>query len=78
MFDDESSQDMFNRLKKMVNKVKDLGSKKWTDHMLIEQLMRTYTPMNYNVIALIHQDPTYKKMISDDVLRSIIMWCPRP
>jgi hypothetical protein len=33
--------------------------------------MREYTPMNYNVVALIHQDPTYK-MISDDVLGRII------
>jgi hypothetical protein len=53
MFDDEIPQDMFNRLKMMVNKANDLGSKKWTDHMLIERLMRAYTPMNYNVVALI-------------------------
>jgi hypothetical protein len=72
MFDDESPQDMFNRLKKMVNKAKALGSKKWTDRMLIERLMRAYTPMNYNVVALIRQDPTYKKMTSDDVLEMII------
>jgi hypothetical protein len=72
MFDDESPQDMFNRLKKMVNKAKALGSKKWTDRMLIERLMRAYTPMNYNVVALIRQDPTYKKITSDDVLEIII------
>jgi hypothetical protein len=53
MFDDEILQDMFNQLKMMVNKANDLGSKKWTDHMLIERLMRAYTPMNYNVVALI-------------------------
>jgi phage-related protein len=28
--------------------------------------------MNYNVVALIPQDPTYKKMTSDDVLGRII------
>jgi hypothetical protein len=72
MFDDESPQDMFNRLKKMVNKAKALGSKKWTDRMLIERLMRAYTPMNYNVIVLIRQNPTYKKMTYDDVLEMII------
>jgi hypothetical protein len=72
MFDNESPQDMFNWLKKMVNKVKVLGSKKWTNRMLIEWLMRKYTPMNYNVVALIHQDPTYKKMTSDDMLGRII------
>jgi hypothetical protein len=72
MFDDETPQDIFNRLKKMVNKVKALGSKKWTDHMLTERFMRAYTLMNYNVVALIHQDPTYKRMASDDALGRII------
>jgi hypothetical protein len=33
MFNDETPQDMFNHLKKLVNKTKALGSKKWTDHM---------------------------------------------
>jgi hypothetical protein len=72
MFDDETPQDMFNRLKKMVNKAKALGSKKWTDRMLTERLMSAYTSMNYNVVVLIHQDLTYKRMTSDDVLRRII------
>jgi hypothetical protein len=53
MFDDEIPQDMFNRLKKMVNKAKALGSKKWTDHMLTGRLMKAYTPMNYNEKATI-------------------------
>jgi hypothetical protein len=72
IFDDKTPQDMFNQLKKMVNKVKVLGSKKWTDRMLTDRLMRAYTPMNYNVVALIRQDPTYKRMSSDDVLERII------
>jgi hypothetical protein len=37
-----------------------------------ERLMMTYTPMNYNVVTLIRQDPTYKKMSSDDVLGRIM------
>jgi hypothetical protein len=63
---------MFNWLKKLVNKARARGSKKWTDRMLTERLMMAYTPMNYNVVALIRQDPTYKKMTSDDVLGRII------
>jgi hypothetical protein len=35
--------------------------------MLTEHMMRAYTPMNYNVVALIHQDPAYKRMSFDDV-----------
>jgi hypothetical protein len=72
MYDDETSHKMFNRLNKLVNKARVLGSKKWIDHMLMERLMMAYTSMNYNVVALICQDPTYKKMTFNDVLRRII------
>jgi hypothetical protein len=40
--------------------------------MLMERLMMAYTPMNYNVVALIRQDPAYNKMTSDDVLGRIM------
>jgi hypothetical protein len=40
--------------------------------MLTERLMIAYTPMNYNIVALIRQDPTYKKMTSNDVLGRIM------
>jgi hypothetical protein len=63
---------MFNHLKKLVNKAKAMGSKKWTDRMLTEHKMRAYTPMNYNMVALIHQDPAYKRMSSNDVLDRIM------
>jgi hypothetical protein len=63
---------MFNCLKKLVNKAKALGSKKWTNRMLTEHMMRAYTPMNYNVVALICQDPAYKRISFDDVLGRIM------
>jgi hypothetical protein len=72
MYDDEMPHEMFNRLKKLVNKARVLGSKKWTYHMLIERLNMAYTPMNYNVVALNRQDPGYKKMTSNDVLGRIM------
>jgi hypothetical protein len=59
MYDDEMPHEMFNRLKKLVNKARVVGSKKWTNHMLMKRLMMTYTPMNYNIVSLIHQDPVY-------------------
>jgi hypothetical protein len=68
MYNDETTYEMFNRLKKLVNKARALGSKKWIDRMLMERLMMAYTPMNYNVVPLIRQDITYKKMASDDML----------
>jgi hypothetical protein len=54
MLDDETPQDMFNRLKKLVKKAKALGSKKWIDRILMKHMMRAYTPINYNVVALIY------------------------
>jgi hypothetical protein len=39
--------------------------------MLTERLMMAYTPRNYNVVDLICQDLTFKKMTSDDVLGRI-------
>jgi hypothetical protein len=72
MYDDEMPHKMFNRLKKLVNKARALGSKKWTNCMLTERLIMAYTLMNYNVVTLIRQDPTYKKMTSDDVLGRIM------
>jgi hypothetical protein len=38
----------------------------------MERLMMTYTPMNYNIMTLIRQDPAYKKMASDNVLERIM------
>jgi hypothetical protein len=72
MYDDETPHEMFNRLKKLVNMARALESRKWTEHMLMERLMMAYTLMNYNIVALIHQDPVYKKMTSNDVLRRIM------
>jgi hypothetical protein len=53
IYNDETPHEMFNLLRKLVNKARALGSKKWTDCILTERLMMTYTPMNYNVVTLI-------------------------
>jgi hypothetical protein len=72
MYDDETPHEMFNQLKKLVNKAGALGYKKWTGRMLMERLMMAYTPINYNMVTLIRQDPAYEKMTSDDVLARIM------
>jgi hypothetical protein len=72
MYGDEMPHEMFNRLKKLVNKARALGSKKWTNCMLTERLMMAYTLINYIVVLLICQDLTSKKMTFDDVLGRIM------
>jgi hypothetical protein len=72
MYDDEVPHDMFNRLKRLVNKPRSLGFKKWIDRMFTDRLIMANTTMNYNVVVLICQDPTYKKMSSYEVLGRIM------
>jgi predicted GNAT family acetyltransferase len=72
MYDDETSHEIFNQLKKLVNKARVIGYKKWTNRMVMKRLIMAYTPMNYNIVALIRQDPAYKKMSSDDVFGRIM------
>jgi hypothetical protein len=72
MYDDETPHEMFNRLKKLANKARALGSKKWIDRILTERLMMSYTLTNYNVVALIRQDPAYKKISYYDVVGRIM------
>jgi predicted GNAT family acetyltransferase len=72
MYDDETSHEIFNQLKKLVNKARAIGYKRWTNRMVMKRLIMANTPMNYNVVTLICQDPAYKKMSSDDVLGRIM------
>jgi hypothetical protein len=72
MLDDEDPQKVYNRLKKLVNKVRAYGSKRWDDRMVIDRMLRAYAVKDTIMISLIQQDPTFKKMSSDDVLGKII------
>jgi hypothetical protein len=70
--DDEDPQEMFNWLKKLVNKVRAYGSKRWSDQRVIDRMLRAYAVKDTMVISLIQQDPTFMKMTPDDVLGKII------
>jgi hypothetical protein len=72
MLDDEDPQEMYNRLKKLVNIVRSYGSRRWGDRRVIDKMLRAYTDKDTMVISLIQQDPTFKKMTLDDVLGKII------
>jgi hypothetical protein len=72
MLDDEGPQEMYNWLKKVVNKVRAYGSRRWGDRRMIDWMLRAYTVRDTMVISLIQQDPTFKKMTPDDVLDEII------
>jgi hypothetical protein len=72
MLDNEGPQEMYNRLKKLINKVQAYDSRRWGDQRVIDRMLRGYAVSDTTVISLIQQDPTFKKMSPDDVLGKII------
>jgi hypothetical protein len=72
MLDDEDPQEIYNRLKKLVNKVIVYGLRRWGNRRVIDRMLRAYAIKDTTVISLIQQDPTFKKITSDDVLGKII------
>jgi hypothetical protein len=78
MFDVESSQEMFNRLKRPANKIRAYDSRRWSGWRLILRMVRAYTIKDTMVTYLIQQDPNFKRMILDNVLGGIIVGVKYP
>jgi hypothetical protein len=72
MLDDETPQEMYNRMKLMVNKVKAYGSKGWANKLIAQRLLRDYTIRDTTLVLIIRSDPNHTKMKSEDILGRII------
>jgi hypothetical protein len=72
MLDDESPQEMYHRLKKLVNKVRAYGSRKWNDKLVVERILKAYLPRDTTVVSLIRVEPNLKNMSPDEVVSRII------
>jgi hypothetical protein len=64
----EEPQAMYNRLKKMVNQVRHLGSTKWDDHEMVKVILRSLVFCNPTQVQLIHGNPRYKQMSPEEVI----------
>jgi hypothetical protein len=70
MLHGEDPQEMFNWLRKLVNKVRAYGSRRWGNRKVIDRMLRDYAIKDTMVISLIQQDPTFKKMTLHDCWQS--------
>jgi hypothetical protein len=68
----EDLQAMYNRLKTMVNQVRNLGSKKWDDHEMVKVILRSLIFRNPTQVQLIHRDPRYKQMSPEEVIGKFV------
>jgi hypothetical protein len=68
----EEPQAMYNRLKTMVNQVRNLGSTKWDDHEMVKVILRSLVFRNPTQVQLICGDPRYKLMSLEEVIGNFV------
>jgi hypothetical protein len=68
----EDPQAMYNRLKTMVNQMRNLGSTKWDDHEMVKVILRSLLFRNPTQVQLIRGDPRYKQMSLEEVIGKFV------
>jgi hypothetical protein len=68
----EEPQDMYNRLKTLVNQVCNLGSTKWDDHEMVKVILRSLIFLNPTQVQLIRGDPRYTLMSPEEVIGKFV------
>jgi hypothetical protein len=67
----DEPQEMYNRLKTMVNQVHNLGSTKW-DHEMVKVILRSLVFRNPTQVQLIRGDPRNKQMSPEEVISKFV------
>jgi hypothetical protein len=68
----EEPQALYNRLKTMVNQVRNLGSTKRDDHEMVKVILRSLVFRNPTQVQLICEDPRYKLMSPEEVIGKFV------
>jgi hypothetical protein len=68
----EEPQAMYNRLKTMVNQVRNLESTKWDDHEMVKVILRSLVFRNPTQVQLIRGDPRYKLMSLEEIIGKFV------
>ncbi len=68
----EDPQAMYNRLKTLVNQVRNLGSTKWDDHEMVKVILRSLVFLNPTQVQLIRGDPRYKLMSPEEIIGKFV------
>jgi hypothetical protein len=63
---------MYNRLKTLVNQVRNLGSKKWDDHEMVKVILRSLVFLNPMQVQLIRGNPRYTLMSPEEVIGNFV------
>jgi hypothetical protein len=63
---------MYNRLKTLVNQVRNLRCTKWDDHEMVKVILRSLVFLNPTQVQLIHGDPRYTLMSPEEVIGKFV------
>jgi hypothetical protein len=59
-------------MKLMVNNVRAFGSKKWTNKLMAQRLLRAYTIRDTNLVSIIRNHPNHRRLTPEDIFARII------
>jgi hypothetical protein len=68
----EGPQEMHNRLKSLVNQVRNYGRKRWMDHEVVRLMLRSFIALDATLVSLICENPRYTKMMPKEVLGKFV------
>jgi transposase InsO family protein len=68
----EEPTETYNSLKTLANKIWSYGSTRWTDHDIVQLMLRSFTVIDPHLVNLIHENPRYTKMTPEEILRNFV------
>jgi hypothetical protein len=68
----EEPTQTYNRLKTLINKIRSYGSTRWTDHDVVQLMLRSFTVIDPHLVNLILENPRYTKMTPEEILRKFV------
>jgi hypothetical protein len=71
----EEPTQTYNRLKTLVNKIRNYGSTRWTDHDVVRLMLRSFTVIDPHLVNLIRENPRYTKMTPEEILGKFVSGC---
>jgi hypothetical protein len=64
----EEPTQTYNRLKTMINKIRSYGSTRWTEHDVVQLMLRSFTVIDPHLVNLIRENSRYTKRTPEEIL----------
>jgi hypothetical protein len=68
----EEPTQTYNRLKTLINKIRSYRSTRWTDHDVVQLMLRSFTVLDPHLVNNIRENPSYTKMSPEEVLGKFV------